>query len=565
MTFRLFKFSSLALALSFAIGVVVFSQGNAAGTVSGVVKSAAGQAMPSVLVKANSAEGMTVTVLSQLDGTYTLTGLRPGAYTVIAQRMGHTAEPRSIRVAAADRTGVNFTVSRMPNGTVSKNQLSSFDLHATLPPSKFKALMMGTRERAATGCEICHSFTGLAARDLGKKDLAFWRNGLYLMNSKGYARVPADDIQPLAEYLNAAFGEGSTWEPKLPPEPVEGLGLNIRYESYDLEPHNAMPHTAVPDLKGNVYVAEFGGESLGWVNLTTGEVDSFEIPYHFVTRPHGTGMDLDGNVWLTEQGSGHIAKFDTTTKRFTEYKIPASAHADPNYRPPTPRGAEAGETVAADPRTQPDVSPHTIVADKENNIWFTGRSRSAPHTILRKFDQKTKQFTEVVIKENDPGGLYGVTLDPQTGYVWYAGIGINEVGYVDTATNKVTHFPMLSAKSGPRRIKIAKDGLAWVNQTNTNKLARIDPKTGKVTEWDIPGGDRALHPYPTGIDAKGRIWTQTYRDDRLHMFDPKTEKFTTFLMPDKGNGLRDFFLDKNGVLWAGVFGRNQVIGFKLIE
>jgi hypothetical protein len=77
MLFRLFKFSSLALSLSLAIGVVVFSQGNAAGTVSGVVKSAAGQAMPSVLVKANSAEGMTVTVLSQLDGTYTLTGLRP--------------------------------------------------------------------------------------------------------------------------------------------------------------------------------------------------------------------------------------------------------------------------------------------------------------------------------------------------------------------------------------------------------------------------------------------------------------------------------------------------------
>ena len=49
------------------------------------------------------------------------------------------------------------------------------------------------------------------------------------------------------------------------------------------------------------------------------------------------------------------------------------------------------------------------------------------------------------------------------------------------------------------------------------------------------------------------------------MFDPKTEKFTTFLMPDKGDGLRDFFLDKNGVLWAGVLGRNRVIGFKLIE
>lgn len=347
------------------------------------------------------------------------------------------------------------------------------------------------------------------------------------------------------------------------PEPVEGLGLNIRYETYDLPAHNAMPHTAVPDNRGNVFVAEFGGENLGWVNLTTGEVQEFEFPYHFVTRPHGVGIDLDGNPWITEQGSGHIAKFDVKTKRFTEYKIPPSAHVDPTFRPAADRFA--GDSDSASERTQPDVSPHTILADKENNIWVTGGARRVRKTILRKFNTKTQQWTEVVIKDGGQGGgLYGVTLDPRTGYIWYAGIGINEVGYVDPATNSVTHFPMLTPHSGPRRIKIDARGIAWVNQTNTNKLARIDPTTGKVTEWDIPGGPN-LYPYPTGIDAKGRIWTQTFRDDRLHMFDPATEKFTTFLMPDKGLGLRDFFLDKNGVLWAGVFGRNQVIGIKLIE
>lgn len=558
-----FRSVSLALMLSLALGVVGFSQSTGAASVSGAVKNAAGEAMPSVLVKAKNSQGMTVTVLSQRDGKYTLTGLRPGSYTVLAERMGHTAPPQTIRVAASPTTNVNFTLSLMPNGTVSKHQLANFDLMKLLPDSKFKEAMLGPADRAGLGCELCHSFTGLAARDLGKKDLAFWRNGLYLMNTKGYYNTPAADIPAFAEYLNTHFGADSTWEPKLPVESVEGLGLNIRYESYDLPSHNAMPHTAVPDMRGNVFVAEFGGENLGWVNLTTGQVDEFEFPYHFVTRPHGVGVDLDGNPWITEQGTGHIAKFDTKTKRFTEYKIPASAHVDPNFKPPA--GREAGDTESASERTTPDVSPHTILADKQNNIWFTGNARGVRKTIVRKFDQKTKQFSEIVIKDDgQAGGLYGITLEPRTGYIWYAGIGINEVGYVDPATNKVTRFAMLTPDSGPRRIKIDSKGVAWVNQTNTNKLARVDPKTAKVTEYDIPGV-RHIYPYPTGIDAKDRIWVQTYRDDRLHMFDPATEKFTTFLMPDKGNGLRDFFLDKNGVLWAGVFGRNQVIGFKLIE
>ena len=88
-------------------------------------------------------------------------------------------------------------------------------------------------------------------------------------------------------------------------------------------------------------------------------------------------------------------------------------------------------------------------------------------------------------------------------------------------------------------------------------------RRGSSLESCTNAGLRDGHPYAFGIDNKDRIWTSTYRDDRLHMFDPKTERFTTYLMPSKGNGLRDFFLDEKGWLWAGVFGRNQVIGFTL--
>jgi streptogramin lyase len=99
---------------------------------------------------------------------------------------------------------------------------------------------------------------------------------------------------------------------------------------------------------------------------------------------------------------------------------------------------------------------------------------------------------------------------------------------------------------------------------NVSKIARIDPTTGKVTEWDLPG-PRDGRPYPSGIDAKDRFWTQTAKDDVLIMFDPKTERFTTYLMPNKGTGLRDFYVDEEGWMWTAVWGRNQVLGFRLEE
>ena len=67
------------------------------------------------------------------------------------------------------------------------------------------------------------------------------------------------------------------------------------------------------------------------------------------------------------------------------------------------------------------------------------------------------------------------------------------------------------------------------------------------------------------MDNKGRIWTSPCRDDVLYMFDPKTEKFTMFALPTRGNGLRDFYLDENDLMWAGVWGQNQILGWKFDE
>jgi virginiamycin B lyase len=371
------------------------------------------------------------------------------------------------------------------------------------------------------------------------------------MIDKGISRIKADDVPAMAEYLQANFGPDAKLPLHLlPPEPIDQRGLNIRYVSFDIPTPNAMPHTATPDGKGNVWFAEYGGKKIGVVNVKTGQMEEFRVTEHDFPGAHGLTLDGSGNVWFTEQRAGKIGRFDPRTKTFKHYPIPRAKNP---VAPPAAAGA-ASEGAAFSGR--PAASPHTLIADPTGHIWFT-----AGADPVRKLNPETGEFTEYLIRAGG-GQLYGITRDPRNGRIWYAGIGINEVGYIEPTTGKVTRFEMLSPDAGPRRLHIDSKGVAWFNLYNVSKIARADPATGKVSEWNLPGSRRG-RPYPLGVDSKDRVWTQTYDDDLLYMFDPKTERITTYVMPNKGNGLRDFYEDEEGTIWAGVWGRNQVIGFKL--
>jgi streptogramin lyase len=69
------------------------------------------------------------------------------------------------------------------------------------------------------------------------------------------------------------------------------------------------------------------------------------------------------------------------------------------------------------------------------------------------------------------------------------------------------------------------------------KIAKLDPKTGNWTLWDLPydGGQ----PYETSIDRDGNIWfpdTAEARPDRgatIGRFNPKTQQFTLYPRPQQ--------------------------------
>lgn len=56
-------------------------------------------------------------------------------------------------------------------------------------------------------CAICHSFDYIAIQPPGKP-LAFWKSEVEKMKKVYGASIPDDQIEPIAQYLTRAYGDG---------------------------------------------------------------------------------------------------------------------------------------------------------------------------------------------------------------------------------------------------------------------------------------------------------------------------------------------------------------------
>src|SRR5262245_46117360 len=89
----------------------------------------------------------------------------------------------------------------------------------------------------------------------------------------------------------------------------------------------------------------------------------------------------------------------------------------------------------------------------------------------------------------------------------------------------------------PHDVVVDRDGIAWYSSFGEQYLGRLDPKTGKVTEYEVgmnkPG-------FPTGFlalrtDVEGNLWMGNMYQATIVKFDPKTTKFATWTLPKDQN------------------------------
>src|SRR5690348_2101365 len=101
---------SLRLAAATALLATTPAFAQSTGQVTGVVKDSTGAVLPDTTVTVTAADGAKREVSTSLDGSYTVSGLPPGNYSVSAAHFGFaTAVQQSQAVAAGGTLTADFT------------------------------------------------------------------------------------------------------------------------------------------------------------------------------------------------------------------------------------------------------------------------------------------------------------------------------------------------------------------------------------------------------------------------------------------------------------------------
>jgi virginiamycin B lyase len=234
--------------------------------------------------------------------------------------------------------------------------------------------------------------------------------------------------------------------------------------------------------------------------------------------------------------------------------------------------------------------PHTIIADPEGNIWYTGNSNAT----LGKLDPKTGKITEYKTAARDPhsmvihrnGMIYFTAqgarvigrFSPQTGEttevptepnpygiqmgadgtLWIAFNGTNKIGALHPDTMAIRYYEVPGAGTRIRRLGLSSDGMVWYGNFTGGTIGRLDPRSGAVKEWPSPSGPGS-QPYALAV-VRDVVWYNEsgMRPDALVRFDPRTETFQSWAIPSGVGIVRNFGVTRDGRLIIHQSSSNRV-------
>jgi virginiamycin B lyase len=101
----------------------------------------------------------------------------------------------------------------------------------------------------------------------------------------------------------------------------------------------------------------------------------------------------------------------------------------------------------------------------------------------------------------------------------------------------ITQYDLPRSTIEPHDVIIDRAGNAWYSNFGEQTFGKLDPRTGKVTEYPVPELKKG---WPTGMlglraDRDGNMWLGMMYQAGIAKFDPKTEKFETFVIPPEMN------------------------------
>lgn len=525
-----------------AVGAAQFPLSNlraddrAPAALAGQVSSDAEGPMEGVVVTARKNESIvSVSVTSDARGHYAFpeNRLEPGEYKLSIRAVGYEiSAPTTAEIAAEKTATADIKLKKTRNLA---SQLTNAEWMMSIP---------GTEEQKAMllDCTGCHTLERVVR---STHDADEWTHVVTRMKGYAFVSMPIkpqrmldekragkpEDYRKIAEYLATInLSAADRWEYPLKtlPRPT-GRATRAIVTEYDMKRPTTQPHDVLLDRDGNVWYSDFGELFISKFDPKTLKLTEYPTTEFRPGAPVGNlsiEFDKEGKIWFDTMHQGALGTIDPKT-------------GETKYYPLAPEWN--------DKRVQ--LNFVGLRHDVDGKVW----TKNVGTVDVYRLDLASGQWER--FRPTDllpPGRRYSIyqLLSDSSNNAWVAEFEDGYLGKIDAKTLKVTWFPLPSPHGRARRMTIDDQDRILVAEYRANKIALFDTKTEKFTEYDLPPW---TYPYRAQVDKNGELWTGGMSSDRVIRLDPKSGAAIEYLMPS-GTNMRTVYVDNSTTpvtFWVG--------------
>jgi virginiamycin B lyase len=156
------------------------------------------------------------------------------------------------------------------------------------------------------------------------------------------------------------------------------------------------------------------------------------------------------------------------------------------------------------------------------------------------------------------------------GTVWYCDFGDQKLGKFDPKTGKVTEVDLPELKKGSPNgslsIRFDRDENIWLGMMYQAAIGKFDTKAGKLQTWPAPAqwnrpNTQINMTSPMNHAVDGKIWAQNNGFAGVHRIDLKTGQWETwepFKAAPVGHNIYDVISDSKNNAWFTDIGRETI-------
>jgi virginiamycin B lyase len=262
---------------------------------------------------------------------------------------------------------------------------------------------------------------------------------------------------------------------------------------------------------------------------------------------------------LSDQDFDDISSY--LTKLFgPESVLPKSPSDMPQYKETVrPFSSDAMNIVYVEYEMPgPSRMPFSAAPDKNGYMWIPN---SGPANKITRLDPRTGEMQDFTVPHIGTAGVHS-TIPAPDGSVWVAEQGSNKVARWDPTTQKITEYQdsYVPGKEGISRygekhtIRLDPSGNVWASGV---PLTKFDPKTGEFTRFDT----EVPSTYDVKADKNGDVWFTSPRFNKFGKVDGKTMKVTQWSSPTANSYPRRLEIGNDGMIYSGEFNGGKMIRF----